>query len=325
MKRQLLTGLLCLAAIIAVNVKGNAQSTLIHYWHFNNFTWSDTSANAIILPTIAHPGIFGLDADFSILDTSKAKILYTRQAGVSSSWPDTNTYHVGFTFIDDYSGTGVNVRMGVDSGFGLRTRNPSDSMELRFYIPTTNHQNIVLKYACERSGSGMLQQVFDYSSDSGATWKVTGLSATSDTVTASYSLFSVGLADASANNNPKLVFRMKFVGQNNTPNGNDRFDNVTVEGDTLGAVGSKVVQLNANSATYTLSPNPATNSLVINSSLPGEKFILIYNSLGQSVLTEIISDKQTLINTANFNSGNYYISIRENSTGRITTIPFIKQ
>jgi len=312
--------------MFAFNKQSNAQ-TLIHYWHFNNLTWSDTLPNATMAPIVAHPGIFGIDADFSIHDTSKAKILYAPQSGVSSNWPSVSVESDSFTFFDPLSpGTSVNVQMGADTvGSCFRARNPSDSMQLLFYIPTINYESIVLAYACESSGSGMQQQVFDFSADSGATWGTSGLSVTSDSTSQSFSLISVGLSSATANNNSKLVFRIKFNGNTTLNHGNNRFDNVTVVGDSIGAPISRVTPLNANTTTYTLSPNPATASLSVNCSVSGEKNILIYNSLGQSVFTGTIVDKQTSISTANFTSGTYYISIRETATGKITSIPFIKQ
>jgi hypothetical protein len=36
----------------------------------------------------------------------------------------------------------VNVRMGAPAGFYIRTRNPSDSMELLFYTPSTHFKNL---------------------------------------------------------------------------------------------------------------------------------------------------------------------------------------
>lgn len=206
----------------------NAQSKLIHYWHFNNFTTAPSSTTV----NSAHP--FNVHADYSSIDTSKAQIVYMTSAGTSSA----------FSTTVDYANPGdtLNARMGHDAdgstiSWALRPRNRSDSMELRFYIPTTHYKNILIKYISQSSsvGSGMLHQVFDYSTDSGSTWKTTGLSVAGDSAGLSFGpIFPVSFTtDTTVNNNPKLVFRIKFQGNASGTSGNNRFDNITVEGDTI--------------------------------------------------------------------------------------------
>ncbi len=324
MNKNLLSRLLCVIAAMILSSHVQGQTTLIHYWHFNNFNWSDTLPNAVVAPTITNPGIYGIEADYSTLDTSKAKILYMLQPGVSSSWPDTTFYHVGFTYIDNYGGSAVNARMAADSGFGLRTRNPSDSMELRFYIPTTHYKNIVVSFSCERSGSGMLVQHYDYSSDSGATWGSTGLSITSDSIQTSYTLHTISLASAyGTQGNPRLVFRVRFEGNDNTHNGNNRWDNVTVEGDTL-TVPAGINPI-TNEPVYSLYPNPANTTLEVNGGAAGEKSVVVYNMVGQKVLTGNYDSDHFSLNTSALASGLYYINIQASSSGDITTMKFIKQ
>jgi hypothetical protein len=127
-------------------------------------------------------------------------------------------------------------------------------MELRCFIPTTGYTGIVVKYALESSStaSGDSVDVFDYSVDSGKTWKnglangmkVNGRSF--DTISTippvyqgtSWGLVSVDLsADKSVENNPNLIFRIRFKGNTSLAKGNNRLDNFTVEGFGSGGSG----------------------------------------------------------------------------------------
>ncbi len=334
MKKQVLTILFCISAIIGLNTKSNAQSILIHYWNFNSFTWNDTLPNATVAPTVSDPTIHGLAADYSRIDTSKAKILYAKQAGVSSAWPEAS-YLVGFTYIDPYiagaaDADNVNLQMGdtVSLSTTLRTRNPSDSMEVLFYIPTTNYQNILLQYACERSGSGMLHQLFDVSIDSGATWTTAGLPITIDSVYPVFTLHSISLAGvAGSSNNPKLVFRVKFENNDAMSNGNNRWDNVTVKGDTStsSSSGEYTSQVTAQENTYSIVPNPATNSIYISSAAGAERTVTIYNTMGQKMISATQSGNSAQVNTSALNAGMYYLHIMETNTGNVSTLKFVKQ
>lgn len=200
-----------------------AQSILMHYWHFNTLSGSSYTDT-----------IHGIPADYTTIDTAKVKILYAKMPGTSTAY---------ISYIDNYAtGTAdhdtVNIRMGVVAGNALRTRNPSDSMQLLMYIPSTNYSHILLQYAGENSSvaSGMLHQLYDYSVDSGATWRTSGLSVTSDSAWLVFHRATISMAtDSMTRNNRKLVFRIRFSPNNTGTSGNNRFDNVTVEGDTITA------------------------------------------------------------------------------------------
>jgi hypothetical protein len=224
MKKLLQLSILGIAMLCSATAV-HAQSTLIHYWNFNN-----------LLTAYNNPNIPPLVADYTILDTSKVKIIYVLEPGTSPNY---------LGYIDNVaSADTTNNRLGAVAGQALRVRNPTDSMELRFYIPTTGYTGIVLKYALESSSttSGDSTELFDYSVDSGKTWKTSGLTVngvkidTLDTTPAVYQGSSWGLvtitfgSDLSVENNPGLVFRMKFTGNSYKTSGNNRLDNVTVEG-----------------------------------------------------------------------------------------------
>ncbi len=205
-----------------------AASPLIHYWHFDS------------LNTAYHnPGIPNLPADFSVLTSGNPRIVYTLEPGTSTTYGG---------YIDNVAGDTLNERLGAIAGQALRVRNPSDSMELRFVIPTTGYHDIAFSYALESSSttSGQLVEHFDYSPDGGTTWKSTALSVNGSNVDTldvtqlqfqgtSWGLVSIGFGDdTTVNNNSNLIFRIKFSGNTSKTSGNNRFDNIAVEGTPLG-------------------------------------------------------------------------------------------
>jgi len=232
MKKCIFAILFTLVASFKFSTTTQAQGTLIHYWHFNNFTTTYPYAYGTVFP------IGPIDADFSTLDTSKARIYEATFPGTSPGW-----HSIYVAYIDPYptvtGPTGdydtVNLRMGQPGGTALRPRNPLDSAYLLFYIPTNNYQNILLTWGAESSstGSGDGEEWFDYSVDSGATFTTTGLSELYDSAWLVFHRISVTFANPLVNNNPRLVFRIHFINHTTGSSGNNRFDNVTVDGDTL--------------------------------------------------------------------------------------------
>ena len=269
--------------------------------------------------------ITGIPADFSLIDTAKAKILYYLADVV-------NTNQYDSTYIDFYTPTAaeydtVNLQMGALSGNAIKARNPSVKMELRFYIPTTNYKNIVIKYGTEASSrtSGQLLQNFDYSIDSGASWITTGLSMTSDSANLTYNLIGLNLAsDHSVDNNNKLVFRIKFSGNTMLYAGNNRFDNVTIEGDSINAPYAIVNNLTTPENLYQLYPNPVSNDLAVTSESDGYKTIIIYDITGKSVFAGIAEGRKFQINISDIIAGTYFVAVKDNATGKISKMKFNK-
>ena len=227
MKKYVHVLLLCLFAVSAANTELSAQGTLIHYWHFNNYTTIYSYPQSFPIGPI--------DADFSIHDTSKARIYMTKFPGTSSTWHSTSATIMDPVATVAADADTVNLRMGQLGANGLRPRNQLDSAYLLFYIPTVNYQNIRLTYGSESSSvaSGDTYQLFEYSVDSGVTWQTSGLSQTQDSAWLVFHRTSITFSDPLVNNNPGLAFRIHFVGHNNGTSGNNRFDNVTVDGDSI--------------------------------------------------------------------------------------------
>ncbi len=199
------------------------NANLIHYWHFNQLV------NAFEGP-FGYSNIPPLPADYSAVDPGKAAITFSLEDGTPISY---NGYVQGET------GSQTNVKMDYPIGQSIEIGNPSDMSEMRFYIPTTNHESITVNYALQASGgtTGPIVQLFDYSVDSGLTWKTTALKHSFDTINRApfinggWGYISVDLSsDPLASDNPNLVFRLRFAGNNSGKGGYVRIDNVSVEG-----------------------------------------------------------------------------------------------
>jgi len=190
------------------NVLPDPDSVVIHYWNFNalpsgNLTSVTTDASLVAGASITYEG-------------------------------------EGAGYMDAFEpGYETNARNGDLPGQGLRARNPSDTRTLLFALPTTNFKNIVLRFATARTGSGATQQSYSYTVD-GINYITDGLALsdfstkedpTNDLVTVDFS------SVAAVNDNPNFRFAITFSGDTASgTSGNNRFDNVTVEGVSLSPV-----------------------------------------------------------------------------------------
>jgi len=183
--------------IFCANLK--AQE-IIHFWHFNEASG--------VLDTVV--------ADYS-KSTIEPIILYRKT--------DEGGADIGF--MDDVAGTDINSREGIEAGRGIRPRNPSFNGELYIGLNSESYENLILSYATQRSGQGMLKQVLYYTID-GIDFFPFG-----DTVEVStdFELVSFDFSMIEeANDNPNFAVILRFLEQNVADNGNNRFDNVILEG-----------------------------------------------------------------------------------------------
>jgi hypothetical protein len=197
-------------------------------------------------------------------------------------------------------------------------------MEFLWYIPTTRYQNIVIKYETQLSSikSGQHEQVFSYSLDSAATFINTGLPVFSNFADTIWSLVTLDLRSIPAiNNNKKFVLRINFSAPNTGNKGNNRFDNITVEGDISSDIDAVPEIAKSDYAIY---PNPAKDHINLITTFEGEKVISIYNSAGILVSTYNLSGKEILINTSSLSQGLYFMKISETDIKNITILKFIK-
>ncbi|MGC1390504.1 MAG: T9SS type A sorting domain-containing protein [Bacteroidales bacterium] len=295
-----------------INPPVNTSSAkMIHYWHFNNTLPADGSGGVLF---DSQP----IMADYSRL--GGASIIYKPLKGVVSDWGD----------IDNLVGDTINQRSGYKDCCGainnaLRTRNPSDSMQFLWYMPTTRYQNIVIKYETQLSSikSGQHEQIFSYSVDSAETFIKTGLPVFSNFADTTWGLVTLDLRSINAiNNNRKFVFRIDFSAPNTGSKGNNRFDNITIEGDISPDIDAVPEVINSD---YSLYPNPSKDYINLITNSEGEKIISIYNSAGIKVSSCNLSGKKILINTSFLSQGMYFMKIIETTGKNVTLLKFIKE
>jgi len=186
----------CVADVTAPPIPPKV-SEIIHYWHFNNLP-------AGTLTTV--------QADF------------TRLSG-TITYPGT-----GAGYMDNVDpGASVNLQMGQPAGLGLRPRNPANTRELLIVAPSTGFTKIVVSFAVMRSSNGAPQEIFEYSTNGGTTWTQVG-NAYNIPLDFERRTFDLSTIDA-LNNNANLRFRIRFVGAGaDGSSGNNRFDNIVIEG-----------------------------------------------------------------------------------------------
>jgi len=300
MRRSLITLLICVAAMFSTGTKSNAQTqVLIDYWSFDDVD----STSAMLVPNTSIVGGAGLAYLGAYYDSVQ---------------PGTVLNAVG-TYTVLNSGSAA-----------LRLRNPAEGA-FTLTLPTTGYKDITLKYAEQRTKSGSQENIVTYTVD-GTTWINTAISAVATYVIDSVDTGSNGWqletfsfsSDANVNNNPHFAVQINFAIGDSGTSGNDRFDNITLYGisDTSH---TGISSISPSESSYTLYPNPVMNNLEINGYSEGDKAIVITDIVGQTIYRGIKSGKQFTINTSQLIAGNYFISIKESDSGRLTTMKFVKQ
>jgi hypothetical protein len=217
-------------------------TTLVHFWNFNDLPEGD---------------IYNLPADYS---AANAWIAY---AGTGDGYMDR---------VDD--GTLLNADMGVPAGSALRVRNPSDSREMIFYLPTTGYRNVVFRYMAKRTPNGARQQTVYYRTNDLDGWNLC-----SDTldITMHYQQFRFSFAGVeNSDDNRQFSIRILFHGEEATgSSGNNRFDNITFEGYTIDE--------EENDSGFEAHVFHYNSHLYIDSPLEGTAHIEIFNLSGRMV------------------------------------------
>ena len=314
MKKNVLTPICCSALLLLSQFESKAQLKLIHYWNFNATAPCAGTGGTNLSPITADYSTLGAQLVYNQVLTPVRDSILDNGSGGST----VNRRTILGT--DDTTACGQNLY--------VRTRNPSSETVFLWNIPTTHYKNILVTYAAERSGSGPLTHVYSYSLD-GINFITTGLSGMgttlpdSNTVATTWGQLQLDFSSiAGANNNPNFVLRVQTSQQNATQNGNDRYDNITVEGDT--SIVSGIAEINANNGGYTLFPNPSKDNLFVSGSFEGTKTISIYNAMGQMVYTTEQTKKQVPISTSQLENGMYFITIKEINGKIPVTLKFIK-
>ncbi len=194
----------CFMIWLACTAQINGQ-TLVHYWNFNN----SADEAALLTPSASLVG--------------GAAIVHI-PGGISAIQATSNTGQ-GFDV------TNPNARNGDVAGTHLRLNDPIGAT-LVFSLPTTGYQQVVVKYATRRSGSGAAAQKIEYATDGVNFDSLTTLEPANGDPTQQTLDFS-GIT--AANDNPNFQIRITFSQGSGGTVGNNRFDNFTLDAAPLGA------------------------------------------------------------------------------------------
>ncbi|WP_027385754.1 choice-of-anchor I family protein [Chryseobacterium gregarium] len=276
----------------------SGQTTLIHYWNFNN----NTSASAITAPSSTLTG-----GSLTAATSGTTEIDFTGGTGQNFN-------------IDN-----LNARNGDVSGTHLRYNFPING-NLQFNLPTTGYNNVVVKFTTRRSGSGAGTQTWSYSTD-GTTFQtyqtVTPQDANPQLVTFDFSSVA-GVA-----NNPNFKLKVQFAAGSGGSVGNNRFDNFTVDAtvaggtDTVAPIITYLPANGTNNASTTLNPTLTFNEnvrLTDNSAISDSNAQMLVdfrlgNATGTPVpfTTTFSNNKITVIPTSGLVPGQtYYLALKPN-------------
>lgn len=199
--RSKLTRLLPLMlSVLMLSSLAHAQ-TLVHYWNFNN----STSATTLLAPNQGSGTITHLTGGISAIATTS------------------NTLQ-GFDI------TNPNARNGDAAGTHLRFNDPIGG-QLELGLPTAGFENIVVRYATRRSGSGAGIQYISYSTNGTSYTLFDSILPVDGNPTLQTLNFS---NIAAVNNNANFKIRIAFAQGGGGAVGNNRFDNFTVDGSIVG-------------------------------------------------------------------------------------------
>lgn len=298
--KYLLRGLLPIAALFYGAVSG--QSTLVHYWNFNN----NASVAAITTPTTT---------------------LLNGSITATSTGTGNND-----TFVDFAGGTNqnfnvenLNARNGDASGTHLRYNYPING-NIQFNLPTTGYNNVIVKFSTRRSGSGAGTQTWSYSLD-GTTYTTYQTVSPQD---ANPQLITFDFSNVTGvSNNPNFKLKVEFSQGTGGAVGNNRFDNFTVDATSIGGVDTTpptVAYLpanNVNNASTTVNPTITFNEnvrLIDNSAITSANAqnlveLKLNNATGNTVpfTTTFANNTITVIPTGGLVPNQaYYLALKPN-------------
>lgn len=179
---------------IAVFQKSARTDEVVHYWNFND-------TEKLLTPS------------FTLIS-----------ANISADLPEGGNAEI--THATGQSFAAVNARFGDLAGSHLRVNNPI-GVKLTFDLPTTGFSKIKLKYETRRSGQGAGTQIIEYTLNGTEYTEFKRLTIKDDDPELIFWDFSNMEA---VNNNPDFKIRISFEQGEGGTVGNNRFDNVTLEG-----------------------------------------------------------------------------------------------
>ena len=140
-----------------------------------------------------------------------------------------------YTSIQSFGGSTLNALPGFPSGGSLSPQvgagNGNNGMSIVLLVDTSGFDNIEVSWAWRATGTGFSSRTFAWSTDGIDFNEV----ATDTGTPTSFQLQSYDLSDVSEiNDQPVVYFRITLDGATNA-NGNNRFDNILIEGSPIGA------------------------------------------------------------------------------------------
>lgn len=291
-KNQLL---LCLVLISSFSWGQN----LVHYWNFNN----NASVATITTPTqtVGGANLFAIAGGISAIDAA---------GGTNQNFNVLN----------------LNARNSDPSGTHLRFNDPIGGA-LEFSLPTSGFENIIVKFATRRSGSGAGTQSWSYSLNGSSYIPFTTVIPNNGDPALATLDFS---AISGANNNPNFKLKVEFSQGSGGTVGNNRFDNFTLEGtpvsggDTTAPI-TTILPVNgttnvATTTNPTISFNEAIrlldDSAITNSNVDALVELRLNNASGAIVPFDatISGNSITITPTSILNNGQlYYVSLLPNT------------
>lgn len=132
---------------------------------------------------------------------------------------------------DESEGTDLNSFENALAGNSLRVRNPSQHMDIQF--STKGYGDIRISYACMRTNSGAKTQKISYAND-GVNYSDFGLQELMFEPSTDWLRFEINMETVPAISNKNAVsVRIAFSDGNTGDSGNNRFDNIRIEGRKL--------------------------------------------------------------------------------------------
>lgn len=171
------------------------QPEIVHYWNFNN----NSSFTTLITPT-------------RTLTAAPGSLAYT------AVWDEVAP------------GTALNARNNDAAGSALRLRNPAGVFTLN--LPTNGYRNLRLSYSVQRTSAGAQTNTVSYSLD-GTNFITTGITGNvyNPALEPEYSVVTIDFSNIlAAANNPNFKVRIEFSNGNTNTTGNNRYDNIVLEG-----------------------------------------------------------------------------------------------
>ncbi|MFP4621854.1 MAG: CotH kinase family protein [Bacteroidales bacterium] len=272
-----------------------AEQKLIHYWHFNDLTDGELT---------------GLLPDHSLTGET-AVIAYE---GESEGYMDR---------VDD--GTELNAAGETTGDMALRVRNPADTRELLFSLPTTGYGDIVMKFAVKRTTNGaQVQDIYFQTEEEGAWTSVKE----NLKIREKYQLIEIDFSEISSwperdrpwklkdkvEDNPYFKVKIEFPHETASGTaGNNRFDNVTIEGYP---VSDSTASEENGDFFVRVYPVPAVQTLYIEAEHEIRK-LSFYNVTGKLVKREKPESKFHTAGVKDLSPGVYLVEI-ETPAGNVT-------